>query len=153
MLNCVLETISFLIVVFIRNHLTDILYLFVVSVGSPIVYFMGIEENRKIAKQVFKSRMRIFEKKTKVKIIHINKWTKMLNKYILMYIAFNLVKASLFLVTYNFVFYTIFCHRSKGWFQIEKKNCVTLLQPLSVYLPTPFGVQKANFFMFFACFK
>ena len=73
MLNCVLETISFLIVVFIRNHLTDILYLFVVSVGSPIVYFMGIEENRKIAKQVFKSRMRIFEKKTKVKIIHINK--------------------------------------------------------------------------------
>ena len=42
----------------------------------------------------------------------------------------------------------------KGRFQIEKKkNCVTLLQPPSVYLPTPFGVQKANFFMFFACFK
>ena len=76
MLNCVLETISFLIVVFIRNHLTDILYLFVVSVGSPIVYFMGIEENRKTAKQVFKSRIRIFEKKTKVEIISMNKINK-----------------------------------------------------------------------------
>ena len=35
----------------------------------------------------------------------------------------------------------------------NKKKVVTLLQPPSVYLPTPFGVQKANFFMFFACFK
>ena len=43
---------------------------------------------------------------------------------------------------------------SKGRFQIKKeKNGVGLLQPPSVYLPTPFGVQKAIFFMFFACSK
>ena len=31
----------------------------------------------------------------------------------------------------------------------RKKNFVTLLQPPSVYLPTPFGVQKAIFFYVF----
>ena len=36
---------------------------------------------------------------------------------------------------------------------IKKKNGVGFLQPLSVYLPTPIGVQKAIFLVFFACFE
>ena len=39
---------------------------------------------------------------------------------------------------------------SQGRFQIEKKICVTLLQPSSVYLPTPFIVTKGNFLIFFS---
>ena len=34
-----------------------------------------------------------------------------------------------------------------------KKNGVGFLQPPSVYLPTPIGVQKAIFLVFFACFE
>ena len=36
---------------------------------------------------------------------------------------------------------------------IKKKNGVGFLQPPSVYLPTPIGVQKAIFLVFFACFE
>ena len=36
---------------------------------------------------------------------------------------------------------------------IASKNGVGFLQPLSVYLPTPIGVQKAIFLVFFACFE
>ena len=35
----------------------------------------------------------------------------------------------------------------------KKKNGVGFLQPPSVYLPTPIGVQKAIFLVFFACFE
>ena len=49
---------------------------------------------------------------------------------------------------YNFLKGTI-----REGFKKNKKKVVILLQPLSVYLPTPIGVQKANFLMFFACFE
>ena len=34
-----------------------------------------------------------------------------------------------------------------------KKKVVTLLQPPSIYLPTPIGVQKATFLFFFQYFE
>ena len=34
-----------------------------------------------------------------------------------------------------------------------KKKVVILLQPLSIYLPTPIGVQKATFLIFFNTLK
>ena len=51
---------------------------------------------------------------------------------------------------------TVFIHISairiregvKKW-----KKVVILLQPLSIYLPTPIGVQKATFLIFWGCFK
>ena len=43
---------------------------------------------------------------------------------------------------------------AKGRFQIEKKKkSVTLLQPSSVYLPTPIIVQKVILLIFFTCSK
>ena len=44
-----------------------LLYILVTSCGTPMVYFMGIEENRTMAKEYFKSNMRIFQKKNKIK--------------------------------------------------------------------------------------
>ena len=35
----------------------------------------------------------------------------------------------------------------------KTKKVVILLQPPSIYLPTPFGVQKATFLFFFGYFK
>ena len=35
----------------------------------------------------------------------------------------------------------------------KKKKVVILLQPLSIYLPTTIGVQKATFLIFWGCFK
>ena len=35
----------------------------------------------------------------------------------------------------------------------QKKKVVILLQPLSIYLPTPIGVQKATFLIFFQYFE
>ena len=37
--------------------------LFVISCGSPIVYLMGIEKNRKNAKNLLISKLEIFDKK------------------------------------------------------------------------------------------
>ena len=45
------------------------------------------------------------------------------------------------------VFDTPFRPLCLGKVSNRKKNCVTLLQPLSVYLPTPFGVTKGDFFI------
>ena len=45
---------------------TLILYLTVMSCGTPIVYFMGIEENRQRAQDYFRSNMRIFVPSSRV---------------------------------------------------------------------------------------
>ena len=79
MMNWLLEMISLIPVMFVENVFLNILYLLVNSCGTPLVilfsllfyinksyfflvYFLGIEENRRIARENFQSRMRIFKR-------------------------------------------------------------------------------------------
>ena len=56
LLNWLLQTITILIVVINPSELMNVIYNFVNSCGTPLIYFLGIEENRKAMKQdlVFK---------------------------------------------------------------------------------------------------
>ena len=79
LINWLLETISLIPVMFVENVFLSILYLLVNSCGTPLVilfkfiytyiflpnhyfqvYFLGIEENRRLAREHFQSRIRIF---------------------------------------------------------------------------------------------
>ena len=57
-----LETIVNILILFDNSRLSTILYILFMSGGTPLVYFMGIEENRKMAKEYFKSHIKIFKK-------------------------------------------------------------------------------------------
>ena len=63
MFNWLLETVSLILVAIVPSLLLDILYILVTSCGPPLVYYLGIEENRQQAKKQFQSRIRIFRKK------------------------------------------------------------------------------------------
>ena len=62
MINWLLETVSLILVMIKGNLMFTILYLLVTSCGTPLVYYLGIEENRQKAREYFQSRMRIFRK-------------------------------------------------------------------------------------------
>ena len=62
MINWLLETVSLLLVMFNEKQILTILYLLITSCGTPLVYYLGIEENRQKAREYFQSRMRIFKK-------------------------------------------------------------------------------------------
>ena len=61
MINWLLETVSLVLVMFVEKQMLTILYLLVTSCGTPLVYYLGIEENRQKAREYFQSRMRIFK--------------------------------------------------------------------------------------------
>ena len=61
-LNWMLETITILIVVINPNELMNVIYNFVNSSGTPLVYFLGIEENRKAMKQNLVTKMNVAHK-------------------------------------------------------------------------------------------
>ena len=58
----ILSIVSSLIFLIIRNRISTMVLLFVISCGSPLVYLMGIEENRKNAKKLLKSNLEVFDK-------------------------------------------------------------------------------------------
>ena len=62
MINRLLETVSLILVNLWTNEFFSILYLLVISCGAPLVYYLGIEDNRRRAREYFQSRMRIFKK-------------------------------------------------------------------------------------------
>ena len=64
MFNWILETFSTFLVFISLNRYFTLLYIVTISCGTPIVYFMGIEENRNLAKDYFKLNIRIFQKKS-----------------------------------------------------------------------------------------
>ena len=68
MINWTLDTTITLALFLVSSTspLTLILYLTVMSCGTPIVYFMGIEENRQRARDYFRSNMRIFIRSSRV---------------------------------------------------------------------------------------
>ena len=60
--NWILETISTLIVIIIKNSYSTVIYLLITSCGTPLVYYLGIEENRRQAKARFKEHIKMFKK-------------------------------------------------------------------------------------------
>ena len=68
MINWALETLTTLTLFLVSSTSppTLILYVTVMSCGTPIVYFMGIEENRQRAQDYFRSNMRIFVRSARV---------------------------------------------------------------------------------------
>ena len=65
MFNWMLETVSTLMMFIFIHRFSTLLYVLVNSCGTPLLYVMGIEENRKMAKEYFKYRMRIISKKSR----------------------------------------------------------------------------------------
>ena len=68
MINWSLETLINISALSTNALLQHILYVTTMSLGTPLVYVMGIEENRKLAKEHFKQHIRIFKKNNKVEI-------------------------------------------------------------------------------------
>ena len=66
----VLETSSILVVIVSSkpHATTTILYILCVSCGPPLLYFMGIEENRRAAEEYIKANIRVFHKISKTKV-------------------------------------------------------------------------------------
>ena len=61
--NWILETLStFIVIILNLNRFSTLIYIFTMSWGTPLVYFMGIEENRKMAQEHFRANMRVFSK-------------------------------------------------------------------------------------------
>ena len=63
MIYYVVETVSLFLVMFEDYEFFTILYLLVTSCGAPLVYYLGIEDNRLKAREYFQSRIRIFRNK------------------------------------------------------------------------------------------
>ena len=47
-----------MIVVFIKNPYSTVIYLLIISSGTPLVYYLGIEENRRQAKARFREHIK-----------------------------------------------------------------------------------------------
>ena len=58
--NWILETTSILFVIVSPKN--NFLYIFCMNCGPPILYFMGVAENRQASGEYFKSRIRVFNK-------------------------------------------------------------------------------------------
>ena len=59
----ILDTASILLVIISSDF--DILYLLVTSCGPPILYFLGMEENRRNTRNYFMSCIKVFERNGK----------------------------------------------------------------------------------------
>ena len=68
MINWILETIVNILILIDNSRLASVIYILIMSGGTPLVYFMGIEENRKMAKEHFKTHIKIFKKKNQVDV-------------------------------------------------------------------------------------
>ena len=62
LINWALETVSTILVIIIPGEIIIIVYILVNSCGTPLVYFMGIEENRQATKRLLMSKIRIIQK-------------------------------------------------------------------------------------------
>ena len=51
LINYLVETLSGILFLVVKNFFVDILYLLLNCCGTPLVYYLGIEENRKQAEQ------------------------------------------------------------------------------------------------------
>ena len=67
MFNWILETLSLSLVFIFSSRILTILYVITLSCGTPLVYFLGIEENRSKIRDYFIANIRTFSKKNKKK--------------------------------------------------------------------------------------
>ena len=58
MFNWLLETVSLILVYFSASMFITILYLLITSCGTPLVYYLGIEENRQLVREWIVSKLR-----------------------------------------------------------------------------------------------
>ena len=79
LLNWILETVSTIIVVLIKNAYSTTIYLLIISCGTPLVYYLGIEENRRLAQAHFRDHVKMFKKSKNNKVgkVEENKWGKL----------------------------------------------------------------------------
>ena len=63
LMNHILYMTGGLIYLITRNNLTAMIHFLILSCGSPLIYLLGIEENRKKTQALLKSKIEIFEKK------------------------------------------------------------------------------------------
>ena len=68
MLNWALETFCTVMVIIIINDVIVIVFILIMSCGTPLVYSLGIEDNRNDTKEVLMSRITALTKKNKKKI-------------------------------------------------------------------------------------
>ena len=62
MINWALETFTTFLVFIFPHEIVLLIYWLVNCCGTPLVYFMGIEENRKATKKLLMSKIRIIKK-------------------------------------------------------------------------------------------
>ena len=55
-------------VIIIVNELIVIVYVLIMSCGTPMVYFLGIEDNRNAAKEVLMTKTKVFTRINKKKV-------------------------------------------------------------------------------------
>ena len=65
-INSLLEMIGTLIVMVDNQEIMAVLYILFTSCGTPLVYYLGMEENRMKAQEHFRENIRIFKKKSKL---------------------------------------------------------------------------------------
>jgi hypothetical protein len=61
LLNWILDTSS-IVLVLVSSEYFQIVYLLVISIGHPLLYMMGMEQNRKDTQNYFKSRIGVFQR-------------------------------------------------------------------------------------------
>ena len=54
LINYILETVSMILMLIFKEEVIILLYLLTNSCGTPLVYYLGIEENRKQAQEYFR---------------------------------------------------------------------------------------------------
>ena len=62
LLNYILESVSVVLMITVDDYFIDILYVTINCCGTPLVYFLGIEENREHAMDYFRSHVKYFRK-------------------------------------------------------------------------------------------
>ena len=62
LLNYILESVSVVLMITVDDYFIDILYVTINCCGTPLVYFLGIEENREHALEYFRSHVKYFRK-------------------------------------------------------------------------------------------
>ena len=65
MLNYILEMVSFVLISISNIPVLTVIFLLIKSCGTPIIYYIGIEENRALTREFVKSQIKYFVPKSK----------------------------------------------------------------------------------------
>ena len=71
MMNCALETVSTILLLYFYNDLSVIVYILVLSLGTPLVYIIGIKESKNVSKQASLPQVKAFAKRPGPKVLNV----------------------------------------------------------------------------------